>query len=118
MLEYGKSSRKTFSLSHTKGQGASKGVFVGPGDQSDCGKSHHLSPIPWDGHFVHQDLLNTHNTHCHAPSQTPQQASTFGNHDDVSQVLTSSCKRMARPTATHAGQHPRGTGGHSSLSMA
>lgn len=119
-LKHGKSSRKTFSLGHTKGQGASNGVSVGPGDQSDCGKSHHSSLIPWDRRLVHQDLLNTHNTHCHAPAQTAQHVSTFGNSDDVtmSEVLASSCKRTARPTATHAGQHPRGTGGRSSLSVA
>lgn len=28
---------------------SSKGVFVGPGDQS----------APWEGHLAHQDLLNT-----------------------------------------------------------
>lgn len=102
MLKRGKSSRKTFSLGHTKGQGASKGVFVGPSDQSDCRKPHHLSPIPWDGHLVHHDLLNTCNTYCRAPAQTPQQASTVGSSDDVtvSEVLTLSCKRTAWPAAT------------------
>ena len=59
-------------MGHTKGQGASKGVFVGPGDRSDCEKLHHLSLIPWNGHLAHQDLLNTHDTHCHAPAQTLQ----------------------------------------------
>lgn len=105
-------------MSH-KGQGAGKGVFVGPSDQSDRGKSHHLSLTPWDGHLVHQDLLNMHNAHCHAPAQAPQ-VSTFGDSDDVTmtEVLTSSCKKTARPTVTHTGQHPRGIGGCSSLSVA
>lgn len=53
------------------------GTSEGPSVQNDCGKSHHLSLIPWDGHLVHQD------TCYQAPAQTLQQASTFGNSDDA-----------------------------------
>lgn len=51
-----KAAGKTFNMDHTKGQGASKGVLVHPNNQSDSGKSHHFSLIPWDWHLFHQDL--------------------------------------------------------------